>query len=178
MRTGYLGPPGTFSEKALALLKHPVTQKVWYRSFQDIVKALLKGDIESALFPLENSISGKVVEVDDLLTTLKNKLILLEEVFLPITPGLFSYTARNLEEVKVVLSRPELWEQCREYFQGKPGLKFLPALSSSQAAFKAKKIKGAAFIADLEYRQKARVLGLLVNDHRPSITRFGLFKIM
>ncbi|WP_041537661.1 prephenate dehydratase domain-containing protein [Carboxydothermus hydrogenoformans] len=178
MRTGYLGPPGTFSEKALKLLKNKVTQKVWYSSFKDIARALIDGEIEGALFPLENSLSGKVLEVDAILKTLKEKLILIEEVFLPITPGLFSYSAQSLEEINVVLSRPELWQQCREYFKGRDHLRFIPALSSSQAAEKAKKIKGAAFIADLDYRNEAKVLELFLNGNRPSVTRFGLFKIL
>ena len=65
-RTGYLGPPGTFSEAALkSLSPHASTEP--YVSVPDALDAVRRGEVGAALVPFENSVEGSVsTTLDDL----------------------------------------------------------------------------------------------------------------
>jgi len=90
MRVGYLGPPGTFSEEALGLcdLARGAEQRD-YPSFAEVFEAVLRGECEAGLLPIENSLEGSISATLDLLVH-RPGLRIRREVFLPIRQNLLA----------------------------------------------------------------------------------------
>ncbi len=84
MRIAYLGPPGTFSEEAVARCDLARGgEAVPYPTFADAYHALRQGEVDGALLPIENSIEGSVGATLDLLVHEPGPLIR-REVVLPV----------------------------------------------------------------------------------------------
>lgn len=178
MKVGYLGPPGTFSEKALRLLKTNIREKRWYQSFREIADGIFSGQVDAGLFPLENNKSGPVEDALTAIRASKGQLIMFEQVFLEITPALYSFQVKSLTEVKKIISRPELFSQCAEFLGDLKGVKLIAARSTAEAAVLAKKIPGASFIADSSMDFQEKVICLKEKlYHPPTTTKFGLFTV-
>ena len=68
MRVAYLGPPGTFSEEAVSRCDLAAgTEPLPCASFQAAWDAVLAGEADAALLPVENSIEGAIGTTLDLL---------------------------------------------------------------------------------------------------------------
>ncbi|HEC57674.1 MAG TPA: prephenate dehydratase, partial [Candidatus Syntrophoarchaeum butanivorans] len=59
MTIGALGPDGTFTGVAASRWKKDVEIR-YYPEIQDVVDALLQGEITEAVIPIENSLEGSV----------------------------------------------------------------------------------------------------------------------
>ena len=66
-RYGHLGPAGTFTEEA-ARRSAPEAELVPYPSVRETVAAVLDGEIDAALVPIENSLEGSVTTTVDALS--------------------------------------------------------------------------------------------------------------
>ncbi|MDR2903144.1 MAG: prephenate dehydratase, partial [Clostridiales bacterium] len=59
MKLACLGPRGTFTEQA-ALIYNPSAELFTTQTIEDSIAAVLSGDAEEAIVPIENSIEGVV----------------------------------------------------------------------------------------------------------------------
>ncbi len=66
MKIGTLGPEGSFSEKASKQWNSKARLK-YYEDIPDTVDALLKGEVDYSILPVENSIEGSITLTLDLL---------------------------------------------------------------------------------------------------------------
>ena len=65
---GYLGPAGTFSEEAAINYTQTCRRRlVEYTGIPEIAEAVIRGEIDEGLVPLENSLEGGVAVTLDLL---------------------------------------------------------------------------------------------------------------
>jgi prephenate dehydratase len=137
MRIAYLGPPGTFSEEAVArcdLAKGDESSP--QPTFADAYQALRRGEVDGALLPIENSIEGSVGATLDLLVHEPGPLIR-REVLLQVRQHLLARPGTRLEDVKRVLSHPQPIGQCSRFLRERlPGRSLEPALSTADAARK------------------------------------------
>jgi prephenate dehydratase len=178
MRIAYLGPPGTFSEEAVARCElargdapapHP--------TFADAYRALRAGEVDGALLPIENSIEGSVGATLDLLVHEPGPLIR-RELLLPVRQHLLVRSGTRLDEVKRVLSHPQAIGQCSRFLRDRlPGVSLEPTHSTADAARKV--AAGEPDAAAIGSRAAADRFGLAVlaesiQDVDENVTRFVL----
>ena len=178
MRVGYLGPPGTFSEEAVARCDLAAGgEAVPFRTFADAYRALARGDLDGALLPIENSIEGSVGTNLDLLVAEPGPLIR-RELLLPVRQHLLARPGTRLADVQRVLSHPQPLGQCSRFLRDNlPGALLEPTHSTADAARKvAAGEPGAAAIgaAAAATRYGLAILAESIQDVDENVTRFVL----
>lgn len=114
---GYCGIPGSFGESALVryfgALQKPHRN---YATFALVCDAILKEEIKYGILPVENTTTGGIKEVYDLIR--QNDLYITGEVCLPIVHNLIGLPGATPETVKEIYSHPQGLEQCEKYLSG------------------------------------------------------------
>jgi prephenate dehydratase len=134
-RIAYLGPKGTFCEAAL--LTMPAWQDAEHvaaASVQAAIDSVRAGDTDHALIPIENSVEGSVsVTLDELAKGLR--LVIVDEVALPVTFTLMARPGFTIEDVTSVASHPHALAQVRTWLADNlPDATVIPSLSTAGAA--------------------------------------------
>lgn len=177
MRVAYLGPPGTFSEEAVARCDLATGEPVPFPTFADAYRALRRGEVDGALLPIENSIEGTVGATLDLLVHEPGPLIR-REVLVPVRQHLLARPGTRLEDVVRVLSHPQPFGQCRRFLHERlPNALLEPTHSTADAARKvAGGEPGAAAIGSrtAATRYGLAVLADSIQDVEENLTRFAL----
>ena len=131
MRLAFLGPAGTFSEEA-ALQYADDAELVPFASIPATAGAVLKGDADEAITPIENSLQGAVTDTLDVLIH-EEGLHIRRELVIPIVHDLMVKPGTVLAAVRRVYSHPQALGQCQGYLERHlPGAE--PAASLSTAA--------------------------------------------
>jgi prephenate dehydratase len=178
MRIAYLGPPGSFSEEAVARCDLARgDEPVPCTTFADAYAALRRGEVEGALLPIENSIEGSVGGNLDLLVHDPGPLIR-REVLVPVRQLLLAPPGTGIADVKRLVSHPQPVGQCARFLREKlPGVPIEPANSTSDAARRAAAAgPGAAAIASRAAadRYGLAVIAESIQDVAENVTRFLL----
>jgi len=178
MRIAYLGPPGTFSEEAVSRCDLAgEDEPVPYPTFADAYHAVLRGEADAALLPIENSIEGAVGANLDLLVHEPGPRIR-REVLLPVRQHLLARPGTRVEDVRRVISHPQPIGQCSRFLRERlAGVTLEPAHSTSDAAQRA--AAAAPGTAAIGSRAAAARYGLAViaegiHDVEENVTRFVL----
>lgn len=114
---GFQGVEGSFSYEAC--LKYMDANKNFkyaakkYDTFDNLCNALLNGDIDRAVIPFENSSTGPVVDVYDLLC--KYNFYIVGEVYVKVSHNLMVKDGTDIENVREVYSHPQAFMQCKEF---------------------------------------------------------------
>jgi prephenate dehydratase len=178
MRVAYLGPPGTFSEEAVArcALSGP-EEPLPCPSFTDAYLAIGDGRADAALLPVENSLEGAIGTVLDLMVHRPGPLIR-REVLLPVRQQLLARPGARLAEVTRVLSHPQPIGQCAAWLQANLPRAALEATHSTADAARqvAAGAPGAAAIGSTAAaaRYGLTVLAPSIQDAEENTTRFVL----
>src|SRR5512142_2586704 len=134
MRVAYLGPPGTFSEEAVARCDLATGEPVPFPTFADAYRALRRGEVDGALLPVENSIEGSVGATLDLLVHEPGPLIR-REVVLPVRQHLLGRSGTRIDQIRRVLSHPQPLGQCSRFLRERlAGVALEPTHSTADAA--------------------------------------------
>jgi len=111
IKAGYSGIPGAFAESALVrYFGEPLKPYQNYSSFSKVCEAILKGEITYGILPVENTTTGAIKEVYDLIR--ENELYITGEVCLPVVHNLIGLPNAKLEALKEIYSHPQGLEQC------------------------------------------------------------------
>jgi prephenate dehydratase len=133
VRTGYLGPPGTFAEEALLALG-TATEAVPFPTVVDCFRAVREGEVPEALVPIENSIEGSVNQTLDQLAAARDELKIRAEVVHPVRHHLIARAEVAPSELTRVLSHPHATAQCQAYLRANaPGAEIVAANSTADA---------------------------------------------
>ena len=134
-RIAFLGPRGSFAEAALRTLAVAAdAEQVPATSVNGALDMVRRGDADMALVPIENSIEGSVSLTIDELARGK-RLVIVDEVVIPVRFALLGRRGTALAEVKSVATHPHAQAQVREWLEANlPGVTVIPALSTSAAA--------------------------------------------
>ena len=117
-RIGFLGPEGTFTEEALLRnLPSPQATPFPYASIDDVLNAVVSGEADMGLVPIENSLEGSVTRTLDLLASGYDDLFVTREVTHPIRHQLIARRDLRLDEITKVISIPIAYGQCRRFIQ-------------------------------------------------------------
>jgi prephenate dehydratase len=189
MRAAYLGPPGTFSEEALAGAA-PVLEGVPVGTLREVVLAVQRGTVERAIVPFENALEGGVDPVLDALALEAPDVALIGEHVQPVVHNLVAPAGLTLEEVETVLSHPQALGQCGRWLAERlPHATTLPTASTADAV---REVAGAGRRAGAApppagtarraaigprlaaERYGAQVLAVGIEDEPGNATRFAL----
>ena len=143
-----------------------------------VVDAVLSGEVEGAVLPIENSLHGSVAEHYDLL--LESPLRIDAEGLLRIEHHLIAAPGVQLADVRTILSHPVALSQCRRFLAGFSQARALPFYDTAGSVrhVVAEDLHDTAALAP---RLAAEVYGgeiLLENleDHKENFTRFHLLR--
>lgn len=132
MRIGHLGPAGTFTEEA-ARRTAPDGELVPYPSVPATVAAVLAGEVDLALVPIENSLEGTVNATVDALSA-EDRLRMVGEVVLPIRQCLIARGVTPLEAIEEVRSHPQGLAQAARFLRERlPRARLVPVASTAEA---------------------------------------------
>jgi prephenate dehydratase len=113
---GYLGPRGSHTSAAAAVLVPDARRSVDLPSFTAVVDAATAFEVELGVLPIESSLIGPIAETHDLLYG--SPLSIVQEVTLPIRHCLLGLPGSSRAGAKVVRSHPAALDQCRDLLSG------------------------------------------------------------
>ena len=129
-RIAFLGPMGSYSEQA-ARNYNPSANLVPYTSFRLIVEAVMNGKIGEGILPIENSLTGSVIENLEILVEFQD-IKITGEVVIPIHHSLIVKAGTKIDEVKTVFSHPQALSQCKNFLsKNLPNASLIASLSTS-----------------------------------------------
>ena len=174
-RISYLGPEGTFTDQACHVYAPDDWERVDFSEMHAVVGALVKGEVDEAIVPIENSVGGSVIDITDFLVKTSGVQIR-GEMLLGIEQCLIAHPGVDLCEIKVVRSKPEALSQCREFLDTHiPNAARVGTASTVEAVYR---VKGESReVAAIGPRRAAELAGLPViregiQDGSNNVTRF------
>ena len=169
----YQGEPGAYSEEAAFEALGPGIQPVPCRRFEDVFQAVVQGQVDVGILPIENSLAGSVHRNYDLL--IRYPVHIVGEYAYRVRHCLLALPGVTLEDLREVYSHPQALAQCEQALQ-KLGLEPVAMADTAGSAryLREKNIRHAGAIAS---RRAAQVYGLQVlreglEDNPANYTRF------
>ena len=172
LRVAYSGVEGAFAHIAAGRI-FPNAQRVSQKDFKTAYDAVISGECDVAVLPIENSYAGEVGQTMDLIfsgTLYVNGIYELE-----IHQNLIGLKDATVEDIKKVISHPQALSQCRDYIN----MRGFESEDTENTALAAKmiaeaKVKSIGAIASVE---TAEIYGLKViesniNKSGENTTRF------
>lgn len=145
-RVVYQGEPGAYSEMAARnFFGEAVNTKGLYQ-FEDTFRALKNGEADYAVLPIENSSTGAIRQVYDLL--IQYECYMVGETTVSIDHNLMVLPGTKLEEIETVYSHEQGLFQCEQYLNAHPKWR---RIASADTAGSAK------MVAELEDPHKAAI---------------------
>lgn len=129
---GYQGTEGAFSHIALHMLfqNSPVKEKA-FGTFEEVFKAVCSDKISCGVIPFENSYTGEVGEVLDLLYKYDCHISKIYD--LKINQNLLGVKGASIEDIKQVYSHHQAISQCSEFLDSH-GYECIPYANTALAA--------------------------------------------
>ena len=169
---GYQGTDGAFSCIAAKNI-FPDAKATAYSCFEDVFKAVQNDEVAYGVIPFENSYTGEVGEVLDLL--LSYNLNIIDCFDLKISQNLLGVKGANIEDVEEVYSHQQALSQCYDYCTNH-NWQTVPYSNTALAAEYVAKCcdKTKAAIASLETAEifDLSVLARNINTSAHNTTRF------
>lgn len=138
MQIGYQGVAGSYSEATLQdyVKLHPNrfnhVNAVAYSDFKSVVDDLLNGQLDLIVVPVENSTTGIIARVMDLLRY--QDVMAMAEMYQPVQHSLLGLESSRLSDIKKVYSHPEALSQCLDFFDRYPHIESVVYEDTAKAA--------------------------------------------
>ena len=171
---GYQGVPGSFGNEAMLKYFKNIKEAKSYEKFEDVFKAVEDGEIEYGILPVENSSTGGIGTVEDLLK--EYNLYIVGEECIRISQNWVGIKGATVDDIKEVYSHPQGFEQSTKFFDKHKDYNLIPY---SNTAISAK------LVSDLKDKSKAaiaseraaklydlKIIKKDVNDLKNNYTRF------
>ena len=173
----FQGVPGAWSEHAARTL-FPDRSCITREYFEDVFEAVKRGDAAYGILPIENSETGAIGEVYDLLR--RHSCFIVGQVWINVAQCLIGVPGAAVGDVREVFSHPEGFAQCKRFLKGKNWELTKvrnTAVAAELVASKMDSNSGAAKFAAIGSRRAAEVNGLAVltdsiTDNPKNRTRF------
>ena len=127
----YQGIEGAYSHIATKSL-FPNCQYKSYNHFEEVFAALLAGESDYAVLPIENSYAGRVSEIHNLLN--QKSLYIIKEKFQKIEHHLCGIKGSSIEKIKTVYSHSQAIMQTNEFFKKYKNIKLENYINTAMAA--------------------------------------------
>ena len=111
----FQGEIGAYGEEAAFQFFGSSTQTKPCESFEDVFKAVERGEVQFGVVPIENSLEGSISRVYDLL--LDSSLRVCGEIELRVVHCLIASSETRLDLIKRVYSHPQALGQCKAFLK-------------------------------------------------------------
>jgi len=141
-RVAFLGSKGSYSHLASREYfsrKNTELIELNCEHFKGVTNTVESGHADYGVLPIENTSSGSINEVYDLLQ--HTTLYIVGELTLPIEHCLVATADLRLEEIKTLYSHPQPHAQCSEFLSKLKGVKLESCASTADAMRKVKEMK-------------------------------------
>ena len=174
IKIGYQGVKGSFSEEALIEFFNENQNAVSYEKFEDVFIGLQKNEIDYGILPFENSCTGAITAVYDLLS--KYGFYIVGEECIKIKQNLVGIKGAKLEDIKEVYSHPQGFEQSKAFLKNNENLKLIYFYNTAISAKHISELKDKSKAA-IASKRAAKIYGLDViaeeiNDDESNNTKF------
>lgn len=176
-RIAFLGPKGSYSH--LAARRYAARHfdefiESGCSKFQDIFQQVETGQADYAVVPVENTSSGAINDVYDLLQ--HTSLSIVSEMTLPVDHCVLVSTTTGLDQIETVYSHPQPFQQCSQFIHRHPHWK-IEYCESTAAAMEKVAQSGSPKVAALGSEDGGSLYGLQVLERNlanqtQNITRF------
>jgi prephenate dehydratase len=172
----YQGAPGAYSEEAAHTLLGATASMLPRRSLEHVFEAVAAGGARHGVVPVENTLSGTVPNVYELL--LSHDLRVVRETLTHIDHVLVGPPNVRREDVRRVLSHPVALAQCAEFFRVNRNIQAVPVFDTAGAVEIVMR-EDDGFTAAIAARRAATlyhgtILAEHLQDHPENWTRFLL----
>jgi monofunctional chorismate mutase len=175
MRVAFQGDRGAYAEGAIsAFWRHPV-EPIPAATFAGAIRAVIAGDADACVIPVENSIVGRV-EAGWQAVIAHPELRNVGEVVVPVRHCLLAPKGATIQGLRSAASHPVALAQCTRFFESNPAIRATKAFDTAGAA---REIADAgdpsrAAIASQEAAERygLAVLREGIQDHAENCTRF------
>ena len=174
IKIGYQGVEGSFSEEALRKYFNSYDSIKNYEEFNDVFVALKNNEIQYAILPIENSYTGAITDVYDLLV--KYNFYIVGEECIKINQHLMGMAGANIDNIEEIYSHPQGFAQSKEFLNRYNNVKLIPYHNTAISA---------KLVSDLKDNKKAAIgskraadiynLSILkenINDKKDNHTKF------
>lgn len=127
----FQGELGAYSEEAVHRLFGSDVTPVPTKDFRGVGRAVMGGEVDAAVLPIENTLAGTVVGSLDVLAS--EELQVVAEVILPIHHCVLGLPGASLQHVARVLSHPVALAQCTRFLE-RTGIEAVAAYDTAGAA--------------------------------------------
>lgn len=170
----YQGVPGAYSDIAMCQVFGENVKNFHVRTWRMAMEAVANGQADFAVLPVENSTTGFITDVFDLLHEFNNYII--GETYVKVEHVLCGLPGTKLSDIRKVYSHPQGILQCEQFLNEHPDWTLSQELNTAASAKKVadEKDRSQAAIAS---RRAAQVYGLQVlkeniADCAGNVTRF------
>ncbi|MPQ44588.1 prephenate dehydratase [Clostridium tarantellae] len=115
IKIGFQGLEGSFSEEALIAYFGEGYETCSYEKFEEVFEGLKYRNIDYGILPIENSSTGSITEIYDLLK--KYGFYIVGETKIKIEHNLLGIKGTKIKEINEVYSHPQGFEQSSEYLK-------------------------------------------------------------
>lgn len=170
LKTGYLGPEGSYSQIAARLLAQG--EYLPYPSFYALVGALQENSVDGIVLPVENSLNGGVMQNLDLLQDAEG-ITAVREVNVKIDHRLVTLKGADLDGITAVYSHAQALGQCAKFLHANlPQAKLIPTQSTSACLKKIKTFADAGIIGAQEVDERFALSPECISDEPLNYTQF------
>lgn len=131
-KIGYQGIKGCFSHQACLEYFGDSVEAVSFESFREVFDSIEEGNIKYGVLPIENSSSGSITEVYDLLR--EYNFYILGEKCLKIEHNLLAVPGAEISDIKEVYSHQQGLLQCDKFLLSMPHIKPVPYFDTAGSA--------------------------------------------
>ncbi|WP_263357351.1 prephenate dehydratase [Acidicapsa ligni] len=171
------GEPGSFSHEAAMKLAATMKEDALiapYSLSAEVFAALVRGDTDAAVIPIENSLAGSVSEHFDLMLT--HDVTIVRETRLRIRHNLIAISGAEIDEIDRVFSHPVALAQCRRFLAEHPKMEsfaFYDTAGSVKQLVELRDSHAAAIASQAAARYYgAQILASDIEDNPENFTRF------
>jgi len=172
IKIAYLGPSATFTHLAALRQFSSSAKYIPESSIRAVFEAVLRGNVQYGVVPIENSTEGVVNYTLDMF--IDSDLKIASEIMLEISHNLLSMTGQ-ISDVKKIYSNPQATAQCRNWLeQNLPGIPIIEELSTAAAAKRVSKDSSSAAVASelAANIYKLKFVKKGIEDYKSNYTRF------
>lgn len=169
------GQAGSYTDEAMkSYFADKLLAPSYYSHFEDVVQAVIHGSAQYGVVPIENSSTGGITDVYDLIH--QYGAFVVGERYVKVEHNLLGIPGATLDDITCVYSHPQGLDQCRGFLRLHADWALHPYFSTSQSASFVKE-QGRLHIAAIANRACADLYGLTIlashiNDNTTNYTRF------
>ncbi len=161
VKVAFLGGQGSYSHLACTKYfsrRFSTINELGCSNFKDVVTLVEEGDADYAVLPIENTSSGSINEVYDLLQ--HTSLSIIGELTQPVEHCLVTIEEVDVSDIEVIYTHPQPHAQCSKALEQLNDVT-IEHVDSTSAAFAKVKAAGSAKVAAIGSVEGAKTYGLV-----------------